>query len=386
MKQIISCLLLLLLITSCSKQEKDQNRFDNVYDELLLKCNSLSELSQMAGIDMKQLVEMRYGIINENQEVTERLIEILKAYNSDNERKLAKILNNGKKIDLDEQKSTANIAPSDFLKVQKFRISEFDNLRSNIISDFITVKVDSLINDKYSLLSFIPNTWKYYTKSNDDFAEELFSEFNASKIAQECEKYYISRINNLKNSVGEEFKTLNAVEIDVPDFFVISVDNEVSLDEAIKTGIIERTKSQIKEISSDIFWDLIITFIISLIISWLMNLSINSARDNAIDKFMERMRWNSEKGFFKNLVGNVLTGFGIYGEYEEEVENIKSSYRNKKIILNILVFVLGFIVCYIWVIKPQIKIEMELADNLTESIIESSPTLSINPWNRICPD
>lgn len=432
MKRILFLLSVVLLLTSCGDNDSDLQNADysSLYDELVMEHTSLDSLSSLTNVPKESLVKMRFYLIDEDSDLTEKLREILIACRNKDKDKLNSIKDDKQDFDLTD-KGSAQIErarKSKAAEIQEFAavieqkvssngyISEesynmdmqklhkmqqdaeayfaslsktYDDIRlkrnhkfgeklPDIISDYVSEEVDGFIESKYTLFTAIPNTWKYYTKSDEDFAKDFLAELNTSDLGVKCESYYVQRVNNYKNVVCEESEIMGD-ELSIPDFSIIPGDSPIEIDSTLKNLVIERTKSQIKEISSDIFWDVIIVLIISFIISLIIDNEIDDAKKEAIDSFLRRVRWKKGDGFFKNLGKAILHGAGSYGEYEDKVNAIKAKYNAWKYIANICVFVISFVVTWFFFIIPQLRMEGDINAELTTKIIESSNTLNMNP-------
>lgn len=417
---------MMTLVTSCGGEDTPQLSYDDLYDELIMDYTSLDSLSDLTGESKSSLVDMRYGILDDDGRTAEVLNDVLVAFKENDQDKLKSIKEESKASKSDSSVSETVVQESqiaikikevhDFaasmkqrqylsdtdynndrqkLKqmqqeidsylrgIQQNKLEKFGDNLTVIISDYVNDELDKFIEDKYSLLNAIPNTWNFYTKSEEEFVSDFLQDFNASGLGDRCEKHYIERLNSFKNAVTEEQEIIFGKHVDIPDFNVIPGERAFVSDEILTNLIIERTKSQIKEISSDIFWDVIVTLIIAGIISWLIDCAIDSAKEEAINRFLKKMRWNSNDGFLKNAFRGALHAFGAYGEYEEEVNSIKARYGSYKWIANICVFMCSLIVTWFWFIKPQLKMESELRDELASKIVESSTTLNVNPIGAI---
>ena len=391
---------------------------------------SLDSLSSLTNVPKESLVKMRFYLIDEDSDLTEKLREILIACRNKDKDKLNSIKDDKQDFDLTDKGSAQieSARKSKAAEIQNFAavieqkvssngyISEesynadmqklhkmqqdaeaylaslsktYDDIRlkrnhkfgeklPDIISDYVSEEVDGFIESKYTLFTAIPNTWKYYTKSDEDFAQDFLAELNTSDLGVKCESYYVQRVNNYKNVVCEESEIMGD-ELSIPDFSIIPGDSPIEIDSTLKNLVIERTKSQIKEISSDIFWDVIIALAVGFIISLMLDAAIEDAKSEAINKFLRSVRWKKDDGFFKNLGRAALHAVGAYGEYEDKVNAIKAKYNAWKYIANICVFVISFVVTWFFFIIPQLRMEGDINADLTTKIIESSNTLNMNP-------
>lgn len=377
MKPILFVLLSLLLL-SCGNKKKDLDAgYSSIYDELIMEYVSLDSLSDLSGVNKEVLVNMRYDVIAQDSNVTERIKEILIACRENNQSKLKDI-----RKDKSEYKGSnlrkRNITPQEYNEVTAKRNSKFGQMVPLIISDYISTEVDEYIENKYSLLSALPNTWNYYTKSEDKFSKDFFSDLNTNNLGVKCEGFYINRLNAYKDALCEEHEILLG-KVSIPDFTIIPGDNELEIDEKIKALVIERTKSQIRELSSDIFWDVIVAIIVGFVFSLIIDGKIDSARDKAVKNFLKSVRWRKDDGFFKNACRVGLHALGAYGEFEEQVSSIRARYNTWKWIVNIIIFIISLIIAWFCFIVPQMRTESLINDELTSKIINSSNTLNINP-------
>lgn len=379
MNKILIFIPLFLFLSSCGGNNSDLQDADysSIYDELVIRHTSLDSLSRLTNVPQKSLVRLRYSLIDENPDLTDRLKEILIACRHKDKDRLNSIKEDKEDFDLSDH-GNVNLEAKIYDEIMVKRNHKFGEKLPDIISDYISGEVDDYIESKYTLLNAIPNTWNYYTKSDEDFVNDFLADMNTSNLGAKCESYYVQRVNSYKDAVCEESEILGK-KISIPDFNVIPGRSSVEIDSALKDLIIERTKSQIAEITSDIFWDGIVALIISIIISLLIDNAIDNARDESIKKFLHSVRWKKEDGFGKNLLRTGLQALGYYGEYEDEVNAIRAKFNTWKWIANICVFVISFIIAWFFFIIPQLRMEGDINADLTKKIIESSNTLNMNP-------
>lgn len=371
-------LFLLLLFASCSEDKsglKDAD-YSSLYDEFIMQHSSLESLSSLSGASNESLVRMRYGMIDEDSDVTETLRSIIIASRSNDSDKLNSIKKNSKKFISDNR--TVETTKSHYDSINRERNQLFGEELPEIISNFVSEKVDSYIESKYTLFSALPNTWNYYTKSEEEFANDFLKDLNTSNLGTECESYYIQRVNDYKNAVCEESKIVGD-NVTIPDFTVIPGGPGVEINDDIKKLITERTKSQIGEISSGIFWDIIALLIVNIIIDILIDKAVGDAGVRAVQRFLDNASIKKGDGLLKNATKTFLIGVGIHGEYKDEVDSIKSKYGLWKKIVKFIVLIMSVIITYYVIIKPQLKIEGKMNTELTSKIIESSNTFNLNP-------
>lgn len=372
---------LLLGIVSCSKDNEKSVTFSDAYDELVMRFTSLDSLSAFTHVSKNDLINIRYGAIPEDQELTETMALILDAYQNKKSDELKSIKSKSKEYALGG--AERSIAIEEFSKINKNRIQKYPEIKENIIFDCMDDNIDDFIGRKYSLLAAIPNTWNYYTKSEQEFAEDFLNDFNASDIGKECDEYYNKRINDYKNAVCDEYSFITHGSLAIPDFSVMASDADCESDDTLKELVIDRVKSQIAEISSDIFWDIIVALIVAFIFSLIIDNAIDGAKQRAIDTFIKRLSWKKGDGFLKNLGRTLLNGIGVYGEYEAQVDSIRRKYNSIKVIVDICVFILSLLIAWKFFIMPQLKMESEINKELSMKLIDSSNTLSINPERMI---
>ncbi len=370
----------LLLLSSCGGKESElQNAtFSSLYDELIMQHASLDSVSNLTNVPKDELIRMRYGLIKENLDLTETLREILIACRQKDVDKLNSIKERKEKKALVHENGNIDITADLYESINLKRNKKFGEKVPEIISNFVNEKVDNYIESKYTLFTVLPNTWNYYTKSDEDFANDFLKDLSISDLSSKCENYYIERINNYKNVICEESEII-AKKLYIPDFTVIPGENTIEIDNSLKQLIIERTKSQIREISHDIFWDIIIVLVVSLIFSYLVGIAIDEARDQAIKDFLKNVRWKENNGILKNIVRTTLYAVGAYGQYEEEVNSIRAKYKVWKYITDICIFIISFVISWFLFIVPQLRMEGDINAELTTKIIESSNTLNIKP-------
>ncbi len=371
-----------LIITGCGKTPKLS--YADAYDEIIVNYISLDSLSDITGISKSNLIRLRFNK-SDDEKVTKIMSNILSALEKRDTKKISSIQSEVKKSPIvydnnfSENKIDQSIRQKECAEIQQKQIENFWQNTPDIIFNYIDNDIDAYIEGKYSLLSAIPNTWNYYTKSDEEFMENFLKDFNWAELSSNCDAYYINRLNSFKDDLAEEQKVILGNNIEIPDFNVIPGENTFIIDEDLVILVKERTQSQIGEVSSDILWDLIIELIICAIITFMMNKAIDESRQRAIDRFLNNVRLKKGDGFWKNLGRATLHGLGVYGDYKEEVAAIRKRYDLCKYIVSIAIFILGGIVSWIFIIKPQLRIEAELNMELSSKIMESSNTLRINP-------
>lgn len=380
MKRILF-LLSVVLLTSCSDNDSDLQNADysSIYDELVMEHTSLDSLSGLTNVPKESLVKMRFCMIEEDSDLTDKLKEILIACRHKDGNRLNSIKEDKESFEVVNH-GNREISMDAYNGIIVERNQKFGERLPDIISDYVSEEVDGFIESKYSLFTAIPNTWNYYTKSDEDFTKDFLADLNTSNLGSKCESYYVQRVNNYKNVICEESEIMGD-KLSIPDFGIIPGDSSIEIESTLKDLIKERTKSQIEEISSDILWDVIIALAVGFIISLMLDAAIEDAKSEAINKFLRSVRWKKDDGFFLNLGRAALHAVGAYGEYEDQVNAIKARYNTWKWIANICVFIISFVVAWFFFIIPQLRMEGDINAELTTKIIESSNTLNMKPEN-----
>lgn len=360
-----------------SKNESRQNlTYAEAYDQIIMRI-SLDSISDLSGINPQQLIGVRFGLINEDDKLTTRMVEILNALEDNDRGKLNRI---GKsKLELSLKNNGSKIEEKEIKAIYASRNKEFGQALPDIQASFLNDNIDDYIDEKYDLLTVIPNTWKYYTKSDEEFTNDFLSDFEISGLQHQSDEFYVSILNNYKNNLSEEIQVLTNSAIEIPDFKALPGDESIESNSILKDLIIQRTKSQIKEISSDIIWEFILVSLICAILAVFMDKAIDKAIENALEKLKERLRWKKGDSLGKNIVRFGFTTLGVHDEYKEEKQAIISRYERYKKIVNISVCCLGFLFTLFFIIKPQRSIENELNEELSAALMDSSSTLQINP-------
>lgn len=370
-------LLAILTLYSCSKEEKGEIlTFDRAYDELVMAYTSIDDISIITGVKPSDLVDMRYNLINVPEGLEETVRKLRDAYKDKDEKEIEKLRIESKNYSIPQTKKKIDRAA--YRDITTKRNEYFMELEPSIVADYIYDNINDYFEEKYTLISVIPNTWNYFTKSEDEFVKDFLSDFNSNELVNKSEKNYVDKVNQYKDNLSKEYAILFGESIDIPDFHIIESQENVDLDGSVKELVIQRTQSQIKDLSWDIFWDLIVTLIIGWIFAFIVDLAIDSARDKAIKKAIGSLGWNKKDGIIKNLFMNGIRLAGVHDEYSEEKKRIKAKYGRIKVICNTAVLVVSFIVAWWVIIQPQIRMEMELNSAATQNIIESSNTLNMN--------
>lgn len=216
---------MMILVTSCGGEDTPQMSYDDLYDELIMDYTSLDSLSNLTGESKSSLVDMRYGILDDDGRTAEVLNDVLVAFKENDQDKLKSIKEELKASKSDSSVSEIAVQESqiaikikevhDFaasmkqkqylsdtdynndrqkLKqmqqeidsylrgIQQNKLEKFGDNLTVIISDYVNDELDKFIEGKYSLLNAIPNTWNFYTKSEEEFVSDFLQDFNASGL------------------------------------------------------------------------------------------------------------------------------------------------------------------------------------------------------------
>lgn len=163
-----------LLFTSCSDDNADDLKntdYSSLYDEFVMQYSSLDSLSHLTNASKEMLVGMRYGLINEESDLTETLREVVLACRLKDTDKLNAIKKDKKELNgsLDE----ISIDRGLYNSINIARNQEFGEILPEIISNFVSEKADEYIENKFTFLNLLlilgittPNLMKILRKTS----------------------------------------------------------------------------------------------------------------------------------------------------------------------------------------------------------------------------
>jgi hypothetical protein len=391
MKQYLNILgvfVSLLLIVACGDSERDlynDKSYSEILNSLIMEDTDLSTISKSTNVSSQDLIKIKYGLINTNEDLTNYLRDLKYAYDNGDDSKVED-LQEPREFDLNHQ-IIGEIMPISKYKEQELETNEyFQSLLPIIGQNFYDKKARAFIEDKYSFIGVFKNVWDYIVNSKEEYTALYKEEFQKVLQEDDINKYLENRINAYTQFLYFEHEILYGIKSNVgKDSVHLQLkDMKVNFDDKIKQNIIEHASLDLYDFAVNVAEETVIALIIWAIIAFITEIAIEAMIRDEISKM--QLSWKKDRGFFKNLAINALSVFGTYSDIEERKAEIRSKYRTIQFWISLAVTCILFAWSYFYVMIPSAKIEMDIEQKIheqTEAHFGDINLWVINELNKI---
>ena len=358
----------LLLVVACGDSERDtynDKSYSEILTSLIMEDTDLNMISKSTNVSPKELIQMKYGLIKSNEDLTNYLRDLKYAYDNGDDSEIED-LQESREFDLNPQ-IIGKIMPISKYKEQEFVNNEkFQGLLPILGQNFYDKRARMFIEDKYSFIGVFKNVWDYIINSKEEYIALYKEEFQKVLQEDDINKYLEIRINAYTQMLYAEHEILYDIRSDVGEKSVQFQlkDMKVNFDEEIKQNIIEHASLDLYDFAINVAEETVIALIIWAIIAFITEIAIESMISNEISKM--QLSWKKDRGFWKNLAINTLSVLGTYSDIEERKAEIRSKYRTIQFWISVGVTCILFAWSYFYVMIPSAEIEIDIEQKIHE--------------------
>ena len=206
----VACLWLLGAIFICCDEttvSNDDLSYSDILNCLIMEYTDIQTISKSTQISPQNLIRMKYGIIEKNQELTRYLADLKKAYEEDDESEIEKLLD-----EQDFNISTEIVdkpLPKEEYKDQEYLNNELFQERINEIgTSFFNKRIHNLFEDKFTSWGRIKTTKDYILNSKSEYVKQFQDEFEKQLSLADLNSHLKKRVKAYVEFITLEHSTL----------------------------------------------------------------------------------------------------------------------------------------------------------------------------------
>lgn len=365
-------LTLLLSIFSCGNSEResyDSIAYQEVLTSLVMEYTDLQTLSKSTGVSPEKLVNIKYGIIAENEDLTSYLRDLKCAYDSNDESEIESLLETHD-FTINEKVIKEPLSIKDYKEQEYINNEKFQSLLPEIGQRFYNRKIHKFFEDKYSFIGIFTNTWRYVVNSKEEYIASFQSDFNKELSSEDFSVYLNQRINAYAQMLKKEHEVLYKKKtVDGEETYIIELSNtNFKLDKDAQNEIVKHATLDLYDFAVDVAEDTVIAFIIWAVIAIIVEIAIENMISSEIRNL--KLSWNKKKGFWTNLAINALSIGSTYLNIREKEAEIRNKYRSYQFWISISITAILFAWSYFYVMKPSAEIEVNIENKMQQQVKE----------------
>lgn len=365
-------LTLLLSIFSCGNSEResyDSIAYQEVLTSLVMEYTDLQTLSKSTGVSPEKLVNIKYGIIAENEDLTSYLRDLKCAYDSNDESEIESLLETHD-FTINEKVIKEPLSIKDYKEQEYINNEKFQSLLPEIGQRFYNRKIHKFFEDKYSFIGIFTNTWRYVVNSKEEYIASFQSDFNKELSSEDFSVYLNQRINAYAQMLKKEHEVLYKKKtVDGEETYILELSNaNFKLDKDAQNEIVKHATLDLYDFAVDVAEDTVIAFIIWAVIAIIVEIAIENMISSEIRNL--KLSWNKKKGFWTNLAINALSIGSTYLNIREKEAEIRNKYRSYQFWISISITAILFAWSYFYVMKPSAEIEVNIENKMQQQVKE----------------
>ncbi len=373
--------LLALLFTffSCGNSEResyDSITYQEVFTSLVMEDTDLQSLSKSTNVSPEKLIYIKYGVIAENEDLTNYFRDLKYAYDSNDESEIESLLETHD-FAINENMIKEPLSIKDYKEQEYINNEKFQSLLPEIGQRFYNRKIHKFFEDKYSFIGIFTNTWRYVVNSKEEYIAGFQREFDKELSSEDLSVYLNQRINAYAQMLKTEHKVLYKKKTeDGNATSLLELSNaNFKLDKKAQDEIVKHATLDLYDFAVNVAEETVIAFIIWAIFAIIIEIKIEAAISDEISNFQSGIKKGD--GWLKNGIRLGISLFGSYVSLENKKKRIRRKYRNKQFIWSTLITIVLLVWSYFYVMKPSAEIEVNIENKMQQQVKEHFDNLNI---------
>lgn len=370
---------LLFTFFSCGKSEResyDSIAYKEVLTSLVMEDTDLQSLSKSTNVSPEKLIYIKYGVIAENEDLTNYFRDLKYAYDSNDESEIESLLETHD-FAINENMIKEPLSIKDYKEQEYINNEKFQSLLPEIGQRFYNRKIHKFFEDKYSFIGIFTNTWRYVVNSKEEYIAGFQREFDKELSSEDLSVYLNQRINAYAQMLKTEHKVLYKKKTeDGNATSLLELSNaNFKLDKKAHDEIVKHATLDLYDFAVNVAEETVIAFIIWAIFAIIIEIKIEAAISDAISNFQSGIKKGD--GWLKNGIRLGISLFGSYVNLENKKKRIRRKYRNKQFIWSTLITIVLLVWSYFYVMKPSAEIEVNIENKMQQQVKEHFDNLNI---------
>lgn len=370
---------LLFTFFSCGKSEResyDSIAYKEVLTSLVMEDTDLQSISKSTNVSPEKLIYIKYGVIAENEDLTNYFRDLKYAYDSNDESEIESLLETHD-FAINENMIKEPLSIKDYKEQEYINNEKFQSLLPEIGQRFYNRKIHKFFEDKYSFIGIFTNTWRYVVNSKEEYIAGFQREFDKELSSEDLSVYLNQRINAYAQMLKTEHKVLYKKKTeDGNATSLLELSNaNFKLDKKAHDEIVKHATLDLYDFAVNVAEETVIAFIIWAIFAIIIEIKIEAAISDEISNFQSGIKKGD--GWLKNGIRLGISLFGSYVSLENKKKRIRKKYRNKQFIWSTLITIVLFAWSYFYVMKPSAEIEVNIENKMQQQVKEHFDNLNI---------
>lgn len=370
---------LLFTFFSCGNSEResyDSITYQEVFTSLVMEDTDLQSLSKSTNVSPEKLIYIKYGVIAENEDLTNYLRDLKYAYDSNDESEIESLLETHD-FAINENMIKEPLSIKDYKEQEYINNEKFQSLLPEIGQRFYNRKIHKFFEDKYSFIGIFTNTWRYVVNSKEEYIAGFQREFDKELSSEDLSVYLNQRINAYAQMLKTEHKVLYKKKTeDGNATSLLELSNaNFKLDKKAHDEIVKHATLDLYDFAVNVAEETVIAFIIWAIFAIIIEIKIEAAISDEISNFQSGIKKGD--GWLKNGIRLGISLFGSYVSLENKKKRIRRKYRNKQFIWSTLITIVLLVWSYFYVMKPSAEIEVNIENKMQQQVKEHFDNLNI---------
>ena len=370
---------LLFTFFSCGNSEResyDSITSQEVFTSLVMEDTDLQSLSKSTNVSPEKLIYIKYGVIAENEDLTNYLRDLKYAYDSNDESEIESLLETHD-FAINENMIKEPLSIKDYKEQEYINNEKFQSLLPEIGQRFYNRKIHKFFEDKYSFIGIFTNTWRYVVNSKEEYIAGFQREFDKELSSEDLSVYLNQRINAYAQMLKTEHKVLYKKKTeDGNATSLLELSNaNFKLDKKAQDEIVKHATLDLYDFAVNVAEETVIAFIIWAIFAIIIEIKIEAAISDEISNFQSGIKKGD--GWLKNGIRLGISLFGSYVSLEKKKKQIRRKYRNKQFLWSTLITVVLLVWSYFYVMKPSAEIEVNIENKMQQRVKEHFDNLNI---------
>ena len=370
---------LLFTFFSCGKSEResyDSIAYKEVLTSLVMEDTDLQSLSKSTNVSPEKLIYIKYGVIAENEDLTNYFRDLKYAYDSNDESEIESLLETHD-FAINENMIKEPLSIKDYKEQEYINNEKFQSLLPEIGQRFYNRKIHKFFEDKYSFIGIFTNTWRYVVNSKEEYIASFQREFDKDLSSEDLSVYLNQRINAYAQMLKTEHEVLykkKAEDGKATSLLELSNAN-FKLDKKAHDEIVKHATLDLYDFAVNVAEETVIAFIIWAIFAIIIEIKIEAAISDEISNFQSGIKKGD--GWLKNGIRLGISLFGSYVSLENKKKRIRRKYRNQQFIWSTLITIVLLVWSYFYVMKPSAEIEVNIENKMQQQVKEHFDNLNI---------